>query len=144
MGSGMSVVVDNEFCGQWGPVVVVKNSVAKELDKPRPVGIFVIVTGYVESEPGAAIFHIGLKGCTLLVCVGKVVEPEYDLVVAETGVAVFPVGSGIQGKAITGSKGGIEVDGITGKIDMIGFHGGGEEGKSSEGMSGGYSVFSSA
>ena len=86
MGSGMSVVVDNEFCGKWRPVVIVKNSAAKELDKPGPPGVFVIVTGYVEAEPGATVFHISLEGCALLVCVGEVVEPEHNLVVAETGV----------------------------------------------------------
>jgi len=64
--------------------------------------------------------HVALKCCTLLWCVGEVVEPEDELVVGEIGgVEVVPVGGGGELEVIALCGVGEEVKGLVGEVYVI-------------------------
>ena len=80
MGGGVRWVVDDEARRKGRPAIVIENCVAEEMDEPGPFRILVVVAGDMEAEPAASVLHVLLKGGALCFTVGKVIEPDDDLV----------------------------------------------------------------
>jgi hypothetical protein len=76
----MTSVIDDELRWQWRPAVDMKYCPSQKIDKLGPVGIFVVISGEMKTEPRAAIFHIALKAAPLFFIGGRVIKPNHHLV----------------------------------------------------------------
>ena len=54
-----------------------EHGASEEIDIPRPVRVFVVVTGGMEAQPCSSTLHVALKGMPLLRDGGRFVEPDH-------------------------------------------------------------------
>jgi hypothetical protein len=88
----MASVIDGESGRQRRPVVSVEDAAAEERNEPWPVCAAIVVRGDVEADPAAAVGHVLLECSALLWSVGKIVQPEDQLIAGESVcVEVVPV-----------------------------------------------------
>ena len=59
------------------PIVAIEDSTAQEVDEPGPLGVLVIVGGYMEAYPATTVFHILLKSIPFGFCIGVAVEHHH-------------------------------------------------------------------
>ena len=131
---GMVPVVNSESGRQRWPVVSVEDTSADKFDEPGPMGVAVVVSGDVKTEPATAVGHVLLEGRALLLRIWKVVKPEYELIVGEIfGIEVVPVGSGCKLEMIALGGGGIELQRVMRKVDVIALNVFGVESQNAEG-----------
>src|ERR1700733_9736181 len=105
---GMVLLVNSQSGRQRGPVISVEDAAAEKLDEPGPMGVAVVVSSDVKTEPAPAAAHVLLEGRALLLGVWKVVKPEYDLIASEIfGIEIVPVGRGDKLKMIALGNGGV-------------------------------------
>jgi hypothetical protein len=79
----MAHVVDSQHGGERGPVVTVKDTSAEKLDKPWPIGVSIVVCSDMKADPASAMSHILFESGTLLLFMGKIIEPEDELIPGE-------------------------------------------------------------
>ena len=79
-GHGVECIIDQQPGGHGGPAIVFEDGSAEEADEPGPVRIGIIVSGYMETQPGSAIFDVLFKSRSLCAIMWKIVEPENELV----------------------------------------------------------------
>src|SRR6201999_994936 len=99
-GHRMLTIVYDQSRGKWRPAVVVEYGIAEEMNEPGPMCVLVVVAGDVEAQPGAAVFHVLLKGGALGFGMRKIVEPDQEFVSPKAVVAVVPVRRGIEGEVL--------------------------------------------
>ena len=117
---GMVPVVNSESGWQWWPVIPVEDGSAKKFDEPGPLGVAVVVSSDVKTEPAPVVGHVLLEGRALLLRVWKVVKPEYELIVSEIlGIEIVPVGRGYKLKMIALGGRGIELQRLMSEVDVI-------------------------
>src|ERR1700730_16642874 len=114
-------VVYRQRRGKRRPVIPVENRPAQEIHEPRPPSAFVVVAGYMETQPGPATAHIILKSFPLLCGVSKVVKPKNQLESLQIfGVQICPSCCRLKFKIVFPGQVSEENQGLSCKVDMVG------------------------
>src|SRR5271170_5976221 len=119
----MALVVNSQSGRKRWPIIPVEDASAEKFHEPWPLGVPVVVSGDVETEPAPAVGHVLLEGRTLLLCVRKVIKPEDELIASKIfRIEVIPVGSRCKLEIIALGDGGIELERLMRKVDVIVLH----------------------